>query len=318
MINNISFVIPSYNEQENIEELYSRIKNTLKDLKINDYEIIYIENGSTDNSLNILKTINAKDNSVKIISFTRNFGLQNAIYAGLNFSTKEYVCVMDGDLQDPPELLKDFSKKINEGYDVVYGIRKKRKANLFKKICYKIFYYFFSNLSEIEMPSQVGEFCIMKKKVVDIIKDFKEKNLFLRGLRSWVGFKQTGVEYTRPERNAGNEKFNFLGSFFFGLDGLISFSIFPLRVILIIGLLSSIISILFSLFIFTIKILAILQIISSDALLLMPKGLTATTIFLLVSFSLIIFSLGIIGEYIAKIYFEVKKRPNYIIREIIK
>jgi len=318
MINNISVVIPSFNEEENIEVLYSRVKKSLLDNNVNDYEVIYIENGSKDNSLSILKNLNKKDSSVKVISFTRNFGLQNAIYAGLNFASKDYVFVLDGDLQDPPELLKDFSKKINEGYDVVYGIRKKRKINFFKKICYKIFYYFFSNLSEIEMPSQVGEFCLMKKKVVDTIKDFKEKNLFLRGLRYWVGFKQIGIEYTRPNRNAGKEKFNFFSSFLFGLDGLISFSIFPLRVILIIGMISSIFSILFSVFIFLIKLLSILEIISNDALLLMPKGLTATTIFLLVSFSLIIFSLGIIGEYIAKIYYEVKQRPNYIINEIIK
>jgi dolichol-phosphate mannosyltransferase len=318
MIKNITFVIPSYNESENINELYLRIKIVLKDLNINDYEIIYIENGSTDNSLKILKELNLKDQAVKVISFTRNFGLQNAIHAGLNYATKDYVCVMDGDLQDPPELLKDFSKKINDGYDVVYGIRKKRKASLFKRVCYKIFYYFFSNLSEIEMPSQVGEFCIMKREVVNILREFKEKNLFIRGLRTWIGFKQTGVEYTRPERNAGREKFNFFSSFFFGLDGIISFSIFPLRIILLLGSISSIISILFSIFIFLIKILSIFQLIPSDALLLMPKGLTATTIFLLISFSLIILSLGIIGEYIAKIYFEVKQRPNYIIKELIK
>jgi len=318
MITNISIIIPSYNEAENINEMYTRLKSTLNNLNIIDYEIIYIENGSSDDSMKILRELNKKDKSLKVISFSRNFGLQNAIHAGLSFSTKDFVCVMDGDLQDPPEMIKDFSEKINQGFDVVYGKRKKRSASLFKKICYKIFYYFFSNFSEVEMPSQVGEFCMMRRNVVDILKDFQEKNLFMRGLRSWIGFKQTGIEYTRPERHAGKEKFNFFGSFLFGLDGLISFSIFPLRIILIVGLISSIFSVLFSVFIFSIKILSIFGIISNDALLLMPKGLTATTIFLLIFFSLIIFALGIIGEYIAKIYFEVKKRPNYIIKEHIK
>lgn len=318
MNKNISIIIPSYNESENIEILYNRTKKILMELSIEEYELIFIDNGSTDNSLKILKNINKKDNSVKILSLTRNFGLQNALYAGLSHCKKDYICVMDGDLQDPPELIKNFFTKIDDGYDVVYGIRKKRQSNAFKKICYKIFYYFFSNFSEIEMPSQVGEFCLMKRKVLNKILEFKEKNLFIRGLRAWVGFKQTGVEYDRPKRNAGTEKFNLFSSFFFGLDGLISFSIIPLRIILLTGLFMSFISILFSFFIFIVKLLSILSIIPSDALLLMPKGLTITSILFLISTSFIILALGIIGEYISKIYLEVKNRPHYLIKEIIE
>ena len=142
MNKNISIIIPSYNESENIEILYNRTKKILMELSIEEYELIFIDNGSTDNSLKILKNINKKDNSVKILSLTRNFGLQNALYAGLSHCKKDYICVMDGDLQDPPELIKNFFTKIDDGYDVVYGIRKKRQSNTFKKICYKIFYYF--------------------------------------------------------------------------------------------------------------------------------------------------------------------------------
>lgn len=313
---NISIVIPSYNESENIEVLYSRIIEVLKEKKIVNYEIIYIENGSTDNSFQILKKLHQKDNQVKIISFTRNFGLQNAIYAGLNYVKNDFVCVLDGDLQDPPEMIKSFINKINDGYDIVFGIRKKREATLFKNFCYKIFYFFFNKFSEVPMPAQVGEFCLMKKKVVDKILEIKEKNLFIRGLRTWVGFKQTGIEYERPARNAGEEKFKFLDSFFLGLDGLISFSLVPLRLILFTGLIVSSLAILFSIFIFLIKILSILNLLSND-LLLMPKGLSVTNILILFFSSLILLSLGIIAEYIAKIYFEVKNRPHYIVKEII-
>ena len=173
MSKSISIVIPSFNEAENIEELYSRIVATLKKINISDYEIIYIENGSTDKSLEILKNLNNKDKSVKIISFSRNFGLQSAIYAGLTEAEKNYVCVLDGDLQDPPELIEDFFNKIDKGFDIVYGIRKKRITNFFKNYCYKLFYFFFSNFSEVHMPSQVGEFCLIKKNICEIIVNFK-------------------------------------------------------------------------------------------------------------------------------------------------
>ena len=314
----ISFVIPSYNEAENIKKLYLRIKNTINNLNILSYEIIYVENGSTDNSLEILKELNKIDSNVKIISFTRNFGLQNAIYAGLNKVKKNYICVLDGDLQDPPELVESFFKKMEKGYDIVFGIRKKREASWIKKIFYRLFYFIFTNMSEIKMPNQGGEFCLMKKIVVKQILEFKEKNLFIRGLRSWTGYNQTGVEYDRPERNAGEAKFNFFGSISLALDGLVSFSIIPLRLILFIGLISSFLSFLLAIFFFLVKILSIFSFLDADGLLIMPKGMTATTVILLVLTSFLTLSLGIIGEYIAKIYYEIKNRPHYIIRELIE
>ena len=143
MVQNLSIIIPSYNEEENINEIYERIKKTLMDINIDNFEIIFIENGSTDKSLEILKKINHNDKKVKIVSFSRNFGYQNAILAGLKYSKNEHVCILDGDLQDPPEVIKDFVAKAKDGYDVVYGIRKKREAKLSKKISYKIFYYFY-------------------------------------------------------------------------------------------------------------------------------------------------------------------------------
>ena len=317
MVQNLSIIIPSYNEEENINEIYERIKKTLMDINIDNFEIIFIENGSTDKSLEILKKINHNDKKVKIVSFSRNFGYQNAILAGLKYSKNEHVCILDGDLQDPPEVIKDFVAKAKDGYDVVYGIRKKREAKLSKKISYKIFYYFYQKLSEINVPKEVGEFSLMNKKVVNHLINLKENNLFIRGLRTWLGFNQTGVEYNRLERNKGKPKFSFYESFILGLDGIVSFTKVPLRAILILGIFLSGISFFYFLFILITKILVILG-FGIPSWLIMPKGLTIMNLIMVTFFSLIVLILGIIGEYIGKIYGEVKGRPRYIVKEFIE
>ena len=218
MMDSISIVIPSYNESENINELYKRITEVIKKINVKKYEIIFVENGSKDNSLELLKKINSENKSVKIISLSRNFGYQSAIAVGLKYSENDYVCVMDGDLQDPPEMILKFIDKMKEGYDVVYGIRSKRKTSFFKKIFYNLFYEIYSKLSEIDVPKKAGDFCLMSKKVVKNLNSLSEKNLFIRGLRSWVGFKQIGVEYERDERYLG--KTNFFPKYFSETKGL--------------------------------------------------------------------------------------------------
>jgi polyisoprenyl-phosphate glycosyltransferase len=264
----------------------------------------------------LLKKINSENQSVKIISLSRNFGYQSAIAVGLKYSQNDYVCVMDGDLQDPPEIIMDFVKKITEGYDVVYGIRIKRKANFVKKIFYNLFYEIYSKLSEIDVPKKAGDFCLMNKKVVKNIINLNEKNLFMRGLRSWVGFKQVGVEYKRDDRYAGKTNFSFFGASALALDGFVSFSLIPLRFILIIGIIISLLSFSFFLFLFSVKLLHISGIFELTTLLL-PKGLTLANSILTLFLGLVMFTLGIIGEYVGRIYFEVKNRPNYIINETI-
>ena len=194
MIESISIVIPSYNESENIKELCRRTLDIIKKINIKKYELIFVENGSKDNSLELLKKINSENKSIKIISLSRNFGYQSAIAVGLKYSENDYVCVMDGDLQDPPEIISKFVEKIKEGYDVVYGIRIKRKGNIIKKLLYNLFYEIYSKLSEIDVPKKSGDFCLMNKKIVKNLNSLSEKNLFMRGLRSWVGFKQIGIE----------------------------------------------------------------------------------------------------------------------------
>jgi len=317
MVRDLSIIIPSFNEEQNINELYERIVKTLFEIKIDDYEIIFIENGSTDNSLSILKNLNTLNKNVKIVSFSRNFGYQNAILAGLDFSKKNHACILDGDLQDPPEIIKDFVLKANDGFDVVYGIRKKREATLFKKINYKLFYFFYQKLSEISVPKEVGEFCLINRKVIDHLIRLKEKNLFLRGLRTWIGFNQVGIEYNRLQRHKGNAKFSFYDSFALGLDGIISFTMMPLRIVLVTGMILSFFSILYLIFILVTKLLVIFS-FKIPLWLVMPKGLTIMNLIMVTFFSLIVLILGIIGEYIGKIYTEVKNRPRYIVKEFIE
>ncbi|WP_435152066.1 glycosyltransferase family 2 protein [Candidatus Pelagibacter bacterium nBUS_44] len=316
MIKSLSIVIPSYNESKNIPELYKKLESILNKLNLEDYEIIFIDNGSIDNSLKILKEINLINEKVKIISFSRNFGQENAIMAGIKYMKKENLFIINGDLQDPPELLELFSKKMSEGYDVVYGVKKKREASFLMKFFYKLFYFIYSKTSEVKMPRQSGNLCLMNKKVLDTLKTFRENIIFLRGLRTWVGFKQTGIEYQELKRIYGATKFSFYNSFLLALDGFFSFTLVPLRLALVIAIITSFCSFLYLLFLLTAKMLFIFGITSGD--LVMPKGLTAVS-FLLVFFScLTIFILGIISEYIAKIYLEVKNRPRYIINEIIE
>ena len=317
MVKSISVIIPSYNEEENIKELYERIIKVLDEININDYEIIFIENGSSDKSLDILKNINSLNNKVKIVSFSRNFGYQNAILAGLEYCKKDHACILDGDLQDPPEIIKDLVLKADDGFDVVYGVRKKREATFFKKIGYKLFYFVYQKLSEISVPKEVGEFCLLNRKVINHLIKLREKNLFIRGLRSWVGFNQTGIEYNRMERNKGNAKFSLYASFVLGLDGIISFTLIPLRIALLLGLILFIISILYILFVFVTKLLVIFG-YKIPLWLVMPKGLTIMNLIMVTFLSLIILILGIIGEYIGKIYTEVKDRPRYIVKEFIE
>ena len=317
MVKSISVIIPSYNEEENIKELYERIVKVLDEININDYEIVFIENGSSDKSLDILKNINSLNNKVKIVSFSRNFGYQNAILAGLEYCKKDHACILDGDLQDPPEIIKDLVLKADDGFDVVYGVRKKREATFFKKIGYKLFYFVYQKLSEISVPKEVGEFCLLNRKVINHLIKLREKNLFIRGLRSWVGFNQTGIEYNRMERNKGNAKFSLYDSFVLGLDGIISFTLIPLRIALILGLILFVISIMYFLFVFITKLLVIFG-FKIPLWLIMPKGLTIMNLIMVTFLSLIVLILGIIGEYIGKIYTEVKDRPRYIVKEFIE
>lgn len=300
----ISVVSTFYNEEENIKALYKRLRNVFSNSTYKP-EFIFVENGSYDRTFEIIKELADSDNRIKIIKLSRNFGYQMGYTAGLeNVSPDTSAVVMiDGDLQDQPELIRDFIKKWEEGYDVVYGIRKKRKGSFIKNIFYKLYYKILSSLSDIDIPKDSGEFCLIDAKAWKMLLKFGETNRLLRGLRAWVGFKQIGIEYTRDERKKGKTKFNFFQLVTLGLDGIFSFSSKPLQIAANLGLfimmfaLGSTLYFVFWYFFASTKI----------------PGYASTNIIILTIGGINLFFLGIIGEYIRRIFDEVKGRPKYII-----
>ena len=306
----ISVVIPMYCEEEVADICYKRVVNNLK--KLSDkysYEIIFINDGSKDDTLDILKKIADNDKNVRIISFSRNFGHQAAVIAGIRNVTGDAVIIMDADLQDPPELFEGMIEKWEDGYDVVYGKRKSRSGeSLFKLLTAKAFYNTLNKLSEIEIPKDTGDFRLVDRKVIDVIATLPEHNKFLRGLFSWVGFNQYPYEYNRVNRVAGKTKYPFKKMFKLATDGILSFSVKPLKIVGAIGIFSVIVSI-------------IILIYSIVSYMFKLNSLTPgwTSIMCTMTFigGIILISLGMIGEYIARIYEESLGRPEYIIDELI-
>lgn len=310
----ISVVIPLFNEEENIPQLSRRLNEATKNWK-DDVEVVLVNDGSSDRTEVMLNEIALADEKYRIIHFSRNFGHQPAISAGIKHAKGDAIIIMDGDLQDPPEILEDFIAKWKEGYDVVYAIRTKRKEGFFKKVAYFIFYRILHVISDIDIPLDSGDFCLMDRKVVDAMNNQMPEHLrFVRGLRAYAGFKQIGLSYERHERAAGEVKLTFTKLVQLALDGLFGFSIFPLRMATYFGFLVAIPSFLAGIFfivhrIFDFKLLGYSP---QDT----PGIATlAVAIFFLSGVMLII--LGIIGEYIGRIYIEVKKRPFYIVSNTV-
>ena len=305
----ISIVIPMYYEEQVAEECYKRVTNVLKSIENYDYEIIFINDGSKDKTLDILEKLAQNDGKVKVISFSRNFGHQAAVTAGLKYVSGDAVIIMDADLQDPPELIPDMLKYWENGYDVIYGKRKKREGeSVFKLLTAKVFYETLNKLSDVEIPKDTGDFRLVDKKVVDVINNLPEHNKFLRGLFSWVGFKQYAYEYERKERVAGKTKYPLKKMLKLAKDGIFSFSTKPLKIVGGLGIISVIISI-------VILVYAILSYAYNW------NNLTAgwTSMMCTVTFlgGVILISLWMIGEYIGRIYEETKQRPQYIIEKTI-
>ena len=305
----ISLVIPMYYEEQVVEECYNRLTKVLKEIQDYEYEIIFINDGSKDNTLDILERIAKVDNNVKVISFSRNFGHQAAVTAGLKYVTGDVIVIMDADLQDPPELIPDMLKEWEKGYEVIYGKRKSRKGeSVFKLLTAKAFYSTLNKLSDVEIPKDTGDFRMVDRKVVDVVNSLPEHNKFLRGLFSWVGFEQLAYEYDRKERFAGKTKYPFGKMLKLALDGILSFSTKPLKIVGGLGILSVIIS-------FVILIYSLLSYIFKW------NSLTPgwTSIMCTITFlgGIILISVWMIGEYIGRIYDEVKNRPQYIVKKTI-
>ena len=299
----ISVVIPMYFEESVAEECYNRVKNVLEKLENYDYEIVFVNDGSTDKTLSIIENISKENKKVKVISFSRNFGHQAAVTAGLRASCGDAVVIMDADLQDPPELIPEMIKKWEDGYDVVYGKRKKRDGETaFKLLTAKTYYDILNKLSDVEIPKDTGDFRIVDRKVVNVVCNLPEHNKFLRGLFSWTGYSQYPFEYERKERVAGKTKYSLKKMFKLASDGIFSFSSKPLKMIGNVGIFFVIIAIVLLICGMVIKWNAEITIM-----------LCAFSLFT----GIIQISLWIVGEYISRIYDEVKERPEYIINKKI-
>lgn len=302
-----SIVVPVYNEELLIRESYKRLKEVMDSLN-ETYEIIFINDGSKDSSILILKDICSKDKTIKTINFSRNFGHQIAITAGMDYATGDAIVVIDADLQDPPQVILEMIKKWKEGYEVVYGKRIKRIGDsFFKKITAKLFYRTLKSMTNVDIPVDTGDFRLIDRKVCNALKSITERNRYVRGLVSWVGFKQIGVEFIREERFAGETKYPFRKMLKFASDAITSFSYKPLKLATFTGLTISLFSFLFLLFVVFEKLFTNLTI----------PGWSSLIAINLFFNGIILIILGIIGEYIGRIYDESKKRPLYLVSEEI-
>lgn len=301
----ISVIIPMYFEELVAEECYKRVSTVLKAINNYEYEIIFINDGSTDKTLEILESIAKNDNRVKVISFSRNFGHQAAVTAGLKEVTGNVAVIIDADLQDPPELIPEMVKLWEEGNEVVYGKRKTRDGeSVFKLMTAKMFYKTLNYLSDVDIPKDTGDFRLVDRKVVDKMNSLPEHNKFLRGLWSWLGYKQYAFEYERKERFAGKTKYPLKKMLKLAADGIISFSSKPIKIVGILGLISIILS-------FIILIYALIS--YAFKLNNLSAGWTSLMCALTFFSGIQLLSLWIISEYIGRIYDETKGRPQYIV-----
>ena len=299
-----SIVIPLYNERETIPMLYERVKNVIDKLDA-PAEVVIVDDGCTDGSYELLKEVHRKDPRFKVLSFSRNFGHQVAISAGLEHTSGDAAMIIDGDLQDPPEVLPQFIAKWKEGYEVVYAIRTKRKENIFKRAAYAGFYRLLKRLSYLDIPLDSGDFCLMDKRVVDAMRKLPERKRFVRGLRTWVGFRQIGLAYERDKRFAGEPKYTFTKLLGLAYDGIFSISATPLRVAVYTGFALAAIAFLGGLWVIYQKLMygiALVGWASTIVIMMFLGGVTLST-------------MGMIGEYVSRIYEEVKSRPLYVVKE---
>jgi len=303
----ISAIIACYLDAPAVPFMHARLTAVFEKIGV-DYEIIFVNDNSPDNAREVLTALAARDSKLIVINHTRNFGAQNAYTSGMRVATGDAVVLLDGDLQDPPELIESFYQKWQEGYDVVYGIRVKRVATLFLQVAYKAFYRIFRAASYLPMPLDAGDFSLMDRRVVEAMNSLPENNRFLRGLRSWVGFKQTGVPYVRPERMFGRTTNSLLKNLGWARQAIVSFSYAPLDLITWLGLVTV------TLAFIAIVVQVVLRLCYPD---LAPRGFTTLICLILFLGGIQLLCLGIIGSYLAHIYDEVKRRPPFIVDSII-
>jgi dolichol-phosphate mannosyltransferase len=302
-----SVVVPMYNEEEVIGESLKRLTKVMIQAG-QPYELLFVDDGSRDKSAQIVADASQKDESVKLIRFSRNFGHMAAITAGLDFALGDAVMIIDADLQDPPELFLEMIAKWREGFDVVYGQRSERKGEtIFKKISANIFYRFIRAMTEVDMPVDTGEFRLIDRKVCDAIKGIREKSRYIRGLVSWVGFKQTAVHYIREKRFAGTTKYPLSKMIKFAIDAITAFSYKPLKAATQLGMGISVLSFFYLIYVLWQKLFTTST----------TPGWASMVAIITFSQGIVLMVLGLIGEYIGRIFEEVKGRPIYLVQEFI-
>ena len=299
-----SIIIPIYNEEQILPELHQRLLAAVSSLH-EPFEVLLVDDGSKDRSFALMSEIHRRDPRFKVIGLSRNFGHQVAITAGLDQAQGDAVVLMDGDLQDPPELLSEMVSLWKEGYQVVYTVKTSRKENPLKRFAFTSFYRLLHALSTINIPMDAGNFSLMDRRVVEVLREMPERNRYISGMRAWVGFKQKGIMYDRGPRFAGKPHMSLGRLIHLALDGIFSFSNIPLRLAVYLGFLTAAASFIGGLFVIYAKLF-------TDKAIL---GWASTIISILFVGGMILLTLGVIGEYISRIYEEVKKRPLYIIRE---
>jgi len=302
----LSVVIPVYNEEKVLPELCRRLYQTMSAIG-KPWEVIFVNDGSQDRSSEVLRAIPPGDGQVKIVEFSRNFGHQAAITAGIDCARGDAVVVMDSDLQDPPEILSQMVERWGQGVEVVYAVRKRRKESWFKRACYYLFYRLIRILSTMDIPLDAGDFCLMDRCVADQLRRLSEHGRFVRGLRAWVGFRQESLEYERSARFAGESKYTGHKLFRLALDGIFSFSYAPLRLATFIGLIVSLAA-----FVEGGRIIYLKLFVGQFI-----HGLAALSVFVLFLGGIELLFLGLVGEYVGRVYEEVKGRPTYIVKEVV-
>lgn len=302
----ISVVVPCYNEEQVIVETNRQLVAALAALEATDFEIVYVDDGSSDATVERLREIQNADSRARVVRFSRNFGHQLAVSAGLEHAAGDAVVIIDADLQDPPEVILEMVARWRDGYHVVYGMRTDRPGETaFKLWTAKLFYRFINRLSKVQIPLDVGDFRLLDRQVVDVLLAMPERDRFLRGMVSWIGFRQVAVMYARGQRHAGESKYPLFKMLQFAADGVVSFSLTPLRLALWVGFLS--IGLAFAGILYAL----IIRLYTNDWV----RGWTSIFTAVLFIGGAQLVTLGIIGEYIGRIYAEVKRRPLYVVEE---
>jgi glycosyltransferase involved in cell wall biosynthesis len=302
----ISVVVVCYRDAGSIHELYRQVKDVLEKITLH-YEIIYVNDASPDNAEEILLTLAQTEPALTVVTHSRNFGAQVAFTSGLRQSDGDATVIMDGDMQDPPELIYDFVQKWLEGYSVVYGIRAKRQETWWRQIGYKVFYRIFKELASFDVPLDAGEFSLMDRKVVDVILACRERNRLIRGLRAYAGFRQIGIPFVRPKRFSGESTQGFIDYVNWAIKGLISFSVKPLKFITVLSFIVTLLTV------FTMVLYFILYLLFPTA----PSGFMTLLLIILFLGAVQLFCFSIVAEYLAQIFEEIKYRPISIVKKIV-